>query len=285
MNQKNQNYWVNFIVKNGEDTLKESLESLLLQSFKPSMICIIDDGSTDKTSEILLNFKKENNNIIHIISLPDRGYDIRRIVHNWNKACDFIKKSGTQYDFMFTATEDVKFPPNYVDELVKEMGRENDLVVISGNRGLAQSDYLSFPEGAGRLVRMSFFKKIGFNFPPYYGYEPWILYKALQLGFKIRKKIDLKYQHTRTFGSEHNFIEYGPSMRCLGYHPMFVLARVFRNIFTNKTGISKKASIVMLFDYFNKSKWKNDPYYKFHEPELRKFIRTLQKTRLLAKFS
>jgi len=283
MKQKNQTYWVNFIVKNGEDTLKGSLESLLFQSVKPSMICIIDDGSTDKTSEILLDFRKKNVDLIHIITLPDQGYDIRRVVHNWNKACDFINKSGNQYDFMLIATEDVNFPTNYVDKLLEEMSQDNDLVVVSGNRGLSQSDYLSFPEGAGRLVRMSFFKKIGFNFPPYYGFESWILYKALQLGFKIKKKMDLNYKHTRAYGSEHNFVEFGPAMQCLGYHPLFVFARVFRNIFTKNAEISKKGSITMLFDYFNKSKWKNDPYYKFHEPELRIFIRTLQKRRLLSK--
>lgn len=285
MDQKNQKYWVNYTVKNGEGTIEDSINSLLLQSLQPSMICIIDDGSTDRTSELLHRFMTKNENIFHVITLPNRGYDIRRIVHNWNKACDFIKNSGKDFDFMLTATEDVKFPPNYVEDLIKEMSKENDLAVISGDRGLIQSDFMSFPEGAGRLVRMSFFKKIGFCFPPYYGYEPWILYKALLLGLKIRKKMDLKYQHTRTFGSEHNFIEYGPSMRCLGYHPLFVLARVFRNIFTNKTGISKKASIIMLFDFFNKSKWKNDPYFKYHEPELRNFIRSLQKKRLFSKFA
>jgi glycosyltransferase involved in cell wall biosynthesis len=283
MNQKDLTYWVNFIVKNGEDTIKESLESLILQSIEPSIICIINDGSTDGTLQIIQNFKGQLKNRLHVIDLPDRGYDIRRIVHNWNLACEFIKKSQKDYDFMLIATEDVKFPTNYVEELIKDMNADPKLVVISGNRGLPQSDYFSFPEGAGRLIKMSFFKKIGFRFPPYYGYEPWILYKALQLGFKIKKNMTLKYQHVRKFGSEHNFIEYGPSMRCLGYHPMFVFARVLKNILKNDTGISKKASIAMLFDYFNKSKWKDDPYFKLHEPELRNFIRVFQKKRLLSK--
>jgi len=283
--RKQSTYWVNFIVKNGESTIKKALESILFQSIKPSKICIVNDGSSDGTYEILSEFEKEHEEITHIITLPDKGYDIRRIVHNWNNACDFIKKSDKDYDFMLTATEDVIFPGNYVEKLIQEINNDKDLVVVSGSRGLEQSDYLSLPEGAGRLVKMSFFKEIGFHFPPYYGYEPWILYKALQLGYKVKKKNNLKYEHSRTFGSEHNFIEYGPSMRCLGYHPIFVLARVLRNIFTDKTGISKKASIIMLFDYINKSKWKNDPYYKFHDLELRKFIRSLQGKRLREKFT
>jgi glycosyltransferase involved in cell wall biosynthesis len=281
---KQSSYWVNFIVKNGKNTIKKALESILSQSIKPEIICIVDDGSSDGTDKILLEIKKEYKDIIHIITLPDNGYDIRRIVHNWNKSCDFIKKLNVNFNFMLIATEDVIFPSDYVEKLIKKMINDKDLVVMSGSRGLEQSDYSSLPEGAGRLVKMSFFKEIGFHFPPYYGYEPWILYKALQLGYQVRKENNLKYEHSRIFGSKHNFIEYGPSMRCLGYHPMFVLVRVLRNIFMNKTGISKKASITMLIDYFNNKKWKDDPYFHYFEPNLRQFVWDFQKIRMLSKF-
>ena len=111
------------------------------------------------------------------------------------------------------------------------------------------------------------------------------MYKSLQLGFEVKKLTDVKYEHLRTFGVGHKFVEYGPAMRCLGYHPMFVLARVLRNIFTGKTGISKSASIRMFFDYLFKGKWKNDPYFHYFEPELRRFVRSMQKKRLLNKIS
>ena len=279
-------YWVNFTVRNGEKFLKKSIDLLIEQSIKPSMICVVDDGSTDSTPNILAELQRKNGNLIHVITLPDKGYDIRRIVHNLNVACEFAKKSDKKYDYMLIGNEDVFFPRDYVERLIKEIEKDPTLAVVSGSRGLEQSDSLSLPEGAGRLVRLSFFKQVDYSFPPYYGYESWILYKALQLGYKINKFINIRYEHARVLGSEHGFIEYGIAMRCLGYHPLFVLGRVLRNIFlSSKTGISKKTSIRMLFDYLSQDKWKNDPYYHYFDSEFREFVRNSQKKRIIHKLS
>ena len=275
-------YWVVVTVKNGETTIKQSIESILAQTISPTLICIVDDGSVDNTPEILSKIR-ENHKLVHVITLPDKGYDSRRIVHNWNVACDYIKNRGDDFEYYLTGTDDVVFQINYVERLIEKFNEDPNLVVVSGSRGLEASDYLLLPEGAGRLVRMSYFKKIGFHYPPFYGYESWILYKALQLGYKVLKVNDLKYEHLRKFGVGHKFIEYGPAMRCLGYHPLFVLARVLRNLVVTKTGISKSASIRMFFDFLFESKWRDDPYFHYFEPELREFVRNLQKNRLSVK--
>jgi hypothetical protein len=163
------------------------------------------------------------------------------------------------------------------------MDLDPKLAVVSGTRGLGQSDYLSLPEGAGRLIRSSFFGQLGYRHPPYYGYEPWLLYKAMQMGYGVKKLDAVTYRHERTFGVGHKFVEYGPAMRCLGYHPLFVLARAARNFFTGRAGISRSASIKMVLDYMSEGKWKGDPYYRYFEPELRSFVRNLQKKRLLTR--
>jgi len=272
-------YWALVTVKNGENTITEAVQSILDQTVKPSLLCIVDDGSTDSTPQIISRLQGNDSNT-KVITLADKGYDSRRIVHNWNVACDYVRSSGEEYDFLLISSDDVVLPKNYVQKLTEEMDKDPKLVVISGSRGLEQSDYMSLPEGAGRLIRISFFKEIGYRHPPYYGYEPWILYKALQSGYNVRKLSELEYDHKRTFGVGHKFIEYGPAMRCLGYHPLFVLARVARNIVSRKTGISPSASVRMLSDYFCEAKWKDDPYFHYHEGELRIFVRSMQKRRL-----
>jgi glycosyltransferase involved in cell wall biosynthesis len=277
-------YWSLMTVKDGQRTVTDSIESLLRQSIKPSLICVVDDGSKDSTSNILAKMADSHTTTFRIITLEDTGYDIRRIVHNWNKACDYVRENSAEYDYMLITSDDVVFPSDYVEKLIGHMDRNPKLVVTSGSRGLEQSDYMSLPEGAGRLIRSSFFKEIGYRHPPYYGYEAWILYKALQLGYQVEKLHELRYEHIRTFGVGHNFIEYGPAMRCLGYHPLFVLARVARNVIRGNTGISKRASIKMLFDYLFESRWKNDPYFQYFDSDLRAFTRKMQKHRLIRKF-
>lgn len=277
-------YWALVTVKNGERTIGRSLDSLLGQSVQPFLVCIVDDGSTDLTPQLLARYQASHPEI-YVITLPDRGYDSRRIVHNWNAACDYVKSSGMHYDFHLISSDDIVFPKDYVARLLREMELDQNLAVVSGNRGLAQSDYLSLPEGAGRLIRSSFFSGIGYRYPPYYGYEPWLLYKAMQAGLHVKKLPDLTYEHERTFGVGHKFVEYGPAMRCLGYHPLFVLARVARNFVTGKAGISKKASVKMLLDYLFEGRWKRDPYYRYFEPEIRTYVRGLQKKRLFSRLA
>lgn len=274
-------YWSVVTVKDGQKTIARSLESLLRQSIKPTRICIVDDGSRDSTSNIIAKIADSEPDIIRIITLEDKGYDIRRIVHNWNIACDYIRDHSEEYDFLLIASDDIILPSNYMEKLLEQMDSNPSLAIVSGSRGLEQSDYVSLPEGAGRVIRSSFFKQIGYRHPPYYGYEAWILYKALQLGYQVKKLKDLKYDHIRTFGIGHNFIEYGPAMRCLGYHPLFVVARVARNIIRSKTGISKRAAVRMFFDYLFESKWKDDPYFQYFDSDVRAFTRKLQKDRLI----
>jgi hypothetical protein len=107
----------------------------------------------------------------------------------------------------------------------------------------------------------------------------------MQMGYRVQKFTNLTYGHERTFGIGHKFVEYGPAMRCLGYHPLFVLARVARNIVTGKAGISKSASVRMLFDYLFESKWRSDPYFHYFEPEIRSYVRNLQKKRLFSRLA
>ena len=221
--------------------------------------------------------------MIHVITLPDKGYDSRRIVHNWNKACDYVKKNGKSYCYLLISSDDIVFPKDYVENLIIKAEENPKLVIISGSRGLHPSNQMSFPEGAGRLIKIFYFEQIGYNHPPYYGYEPWILYKALQMGFEISKLNDVKYEHLREFGSGHKFVEYGPAMRCLGYHPLFIVMRILRNLVNTNAGISKTASIRMLLDYLNKNKWLKDPYFHYFDPDLRYFVQSIQKKRLLNK--
>ena len=61
---------------NVEDTLKETIESILKQTFKNYEIVAVDDGSFDKTSHILKNFEIKNN--IKVITQSNRGLGAAR---------------------------------------------------------------------------------------------------------------------------------------------------------------------------------------------------------------
>ena len=71
MKLESHSYWVIITVKNGESVIKKTLDSIISQSLKPSLVCIINDGSTDSTLDILSEIKKENSQRIFPRPLPE----------------------------------------------------------------------------------------------------------------------------------------------------------------------------------------------------------------------
>jgi len=60
-------------VYNGEKHLKESIKSILNQSFNEFTFLIINDGSTDRTAEILESFQKTDSRIFVIQNVSKKG--------------------------------------------------------------------------------------------------------------------------------------------------------------------------------------------------------------------
>ena len=61
---------------NVQDTLKETIESILKQDFNDYEIVAVDDGSFDNTSQILINYKIKNN--IKVITQSNKGLGAAR---------------------------------------------------------------------------------------------------------------------------------------------------------------------------------------------------------------
>jgi len=271
--------------RNSEDTISETTLSVLRQSRPPRHVIVVDDGSSDSTARILSDMQHHFPGL-HVITNEVMGYDIRRIVHNWNKALRLADDLGGA-DYHFITADDCVFPVDYVGSLLERFQEDEKLAVASGTRGLKiRTTEENLPEGAGRLVRQSFFKSVGGRYPPKYGYESWVLYKALQHGYRVNKFTDLKYAHSRKFGSQHRFVEYGAMMRCLGYYPLYALARSVRNMLRGSGEFPIGASARMLFDYLlSDFVYRGDPYYvgceQYYDKEFRRFVSSLQKRRLM----
>jgi len=60
-------------VYNGEKYLTETIDSVLNQTFKDFEYIIVNDGSTDKTEEIIKNFMKKDKRIIYLKVLKNKG--------------------------------------------------------------------------------------------------------------------------------------------------------------------------------------------------------------------
>lgn len=270
------------VTRNGASTIAETLKSLLAQTHRPAHICVVNDGSNDQTGEILDGFRQQNSGKFRIVSLPDRGYDIRRVPANLNAAYADIEAARERFDYSLITGDDCVFPSGYCETLLSEMEKSRRLVIASGSSGGHPSpDAVGFPEGAGRLVREDFWDRLGRRYPVAYGWEAWLVFKALQLGCQVECLQPLRYVHTRSRGSAHGFRFWGKAMRALGYHPLVAFGRIAKNMLYHGAPVPFSGSISMLAAYLFPGGSESDPYQLDYDTGIRCFVRRYQAMRIV----
>jgi glycosyltransferase involved in cell wall biosynthesis len=257
--------------RNSERDIESAIMSLLDQSVKPEYIIVVDDGSKDMTSDILKKIIIKNENI-YLITNPDMGYNIGRVVANWNKALKFandLALKPTSYHMI--STDDTQYEKEYCETIMKYLDSDTSIVIASGNY---DNDDSITPHGAGRFISNSFFYSLLGAYPEKMGYESAVLYLALRNGFRYLVISEARFVHTRKLGSNHHFYEFGASMRTLGYHPVFVLGR-FVKYFSSGKPIGRWGALYMLYHYLS-YKPKDAGYDSMYDPQFRKSIRKIQ---------
>lgn len=265
------NYWVAVVARNAEKQIAYTIQSLLDQSLKPDSIVVVNDGSTDRTREIVAEYSLRYS-IVKIMDRPDKGFDIRRVPSNLNLAlnsnrhfvCDFVMISG----------DDCIYPPAYVESIVNRMMKDTQLVIASGRpseAGLRVDEHS--PSGSGRIVRVHFLREVGFSFPAKAGWEAWLLYTAEQQGCRSQLFKDLSYSHVRPRGAKHHFRYWGAAMYTLGYHPLYALGRIVLNLVKRA---SIKSALGLFVGYLDAVLGSSDPFMSPFDGSLRRFVYVMQ---------
>jgi len=268
-------YWVIVIARDAAQNISSTLTSLLNQTIPPTQIAVVNDGSSDATGEILAKARDENETI-RVLTLPDRGYDIRRVPANVNLAID----SGRhlQADYLMISGDDCVYPRHYADSIIRHMNKETRIAVASGRPnqlGIISQEHS--PSGSGRMIRTTFLNDVGNQFPVRAGWEAWLLFKAAQMGLETRLFSELAYSHVRPRGSSHQFTYWGAAMFTLGYSPLYALGRIARSLVKLS---SMRTSMGLLRGYLTAALGSADPFIAPFEPSLREFVSLQQRRRI-----
>jgi glycosyltransferase involved in cell wall biosynthesis len=126
-------YYAIVTCRNSENEIENAIISLLKQTTKPKYVIVVDDGSTDGTANILEGLKSKNDGL-YVITNPDLGYDIGRVVKNWNSAINLAKKLNLEKtDYHMISTDDTNYEEPYAEKIMTKMDADTKIAISSGN--------------------------------------------------------------------------------------------------------------------------------------------------------
>jgi glycosyltransferase involved in cell wall biosynthesis len=253
------------IARNESEFIQTTLENLLNQDLKPYRIIVVNDGSTDNTGNISAKLGVE------VINRSIREDDLRSqkgLTETINIGLKTINEDKN-CEFVMRLDADHIIPRNYLSTIVTRIIQNPEIAMASG---IIEKEYSSFPRGSGRVVRVSFWKKIGMIFPVNFGPDAYLALKAQSLGYKIISYSDLSTYTLRKTGSGRNpklFANKGKAMKALGYTFPYVFLAFLQLLKQNPQG-----SFHMMNGYLSK-------YDDLYDSDLRDFVRKTQHKNLI----
>jgi glycosyltransferase involved in cell wall biosynthesis len=233
MSVENPKYVVISPVRDEEAYLRFTAECMVAQTIRPVEWIIVNDGSTDRTAEIIdeyaarypwiravhrvnRGFRKAGGGVVEAFN---DGY--RRIVED----CDYIVKLDG----------DLSFDSDYFEKCFDIFRREPRLGIGGGavchvENGTKQIEHnpVFHVRGATKIYRKACWEVIG-GFLPSAGWDTLDEVKANMLGWSTRTFVDLHLIHHRYTGSAEGlwkgWVKNGRANYICGYHPLFMAVK------------------------------------------------------------
>jgi len=269
------NYYIVIPAHNEEAFIALTLQSLLSQTLLPKKIVIVNDNSTDKTAEIVLDYAKENpfitlvNKTSEAIHLP--GSKVIQAFHKGFETLD------NDYDIIIKLDADLILPNNYFERISSifekdpKVGMAGGFAFIEKNgdwilENLTDKDHI---RGAFKAYRKELFVQMG-NLKPAMGWDTVDELLAKFYGWKVVTDASLKVKHLKPTGANYNKTaryKQGGAFYTLGY------GLLITTIASAKLALMKRKPL-LFFDYiqgFWKAKKANTPLLVNEEQA--KFIR------------
>ena len=266
--------------------MRRTLDSVIVQSVRPALWVIVDDGSTDATPQILAEYAAAHD-WIRVVQKPDRGHRAvgPGVVEAFYFGLNTVEQS--RFSYLCKLDLDLDLPQRYFEELMTRMEAEPRIGTASGKpyirRGGAlvserRGDEMSV--GMTKFYRTRCFQQIG-GFVHEVMWDAIDCHKARQMGWIAVSWDDpaLRFEHLRPMGSSQTGIHTGKRRHGFGQYYMgsdplfFAATALFR--MTEPPYVT--GGLSMLAGYFGA--WmRRAPRHA--DAELRQLIRSYQRRAL-----
>lgn len=221
-------------VRDEEEYLPRTIESMVHQTVLPTEWIIVNDGSTDRTAEIIDDAAREYP-WIRAVHRTDRGF------RKWGSGIieafydGFNRLTCQNWDFMSKLDGDLSFNPDYFDRAIKNFVETPNIGIGGGvlyhfERGekILEQHPIFHVRGGVKIFRRACWDALG---------GLWVgpgsdlvdETKANMLGWITRSFTELHMIHHRptgeTYGRWGGSVKDGKIDYVTGYHPLFLIAK------------------------------------------------------------
>ncbi len=275
--------------RNEEKFIALTLASVVAQTQLPERWIIIDDGSSDRTAEIVQCYTQKFPWIILVRNPKREGRSFGAKANAVNHAV--AQSQNLDFGVLGNLDADTSFAPDYMEFLMRKFS-EDPKLGVAGTPFTQEGGYDStrdsfegenYVAGPVQLFRRECFREIGGYIANPAGGVDWIAVMAARMkGWTVRSFADKRYHHHRSMGTAERsevvaLFSYGEKDYYLGGSPVWQLFRVTYRL-------AKKPYIVgglaLLFGYF----WAaircvkrpiSDELMKFHRADQMKKLKNI----------
>ena len=223
--------------RNESSFIEKTIQSMIRQTCLPLKWVIVNDGSTDSTSEIVRPYLADNP-WIDLVDLPvrkERNFAAK--VHAFNAGQERVK--GLDYEVIGNLDADISFDPDHFEFLLQQFCLDSKLGVagtIFHEVGYS-SETDSFEgqnhvSGQCQIFRRQCWEEIGGYRPNKAGGIDWMaVTTARMMGWKTRSFREKAFFHHRSLGTAErgriaSSFSYGEKDYYLGGHPVWEICRM-----------------------------------------------------------
>lgn len=193
--------------------MRQTLDSVIGQSIRPSKWVIVDDGSSDTTPQILAEYAARHD-WIQIVRRKNRGR--RSVGPGVIDAfyAGYAAVNPDEYEFLCKLDLDLRLPPRYFEILMQRMGQNPRIATCSGKSYIEQDGQLVFERhgddtslGMTKFYRVSAFKECG-GFVREVMWDGIDCHRCRMLGWLACSwnEPELRFVHLRPMGSSQQGI-------------------------------------------------------------------------------
>jgi poly-beta-1,6-N-acetyl-D-glucosamine synthase len=223
---------------NEEKFIRKTLDSMVAQTLLPERWMIVDDGSTDRTAQIVESYASRYPWIELLRRPPRADRNFAGKVYAFRAGLERVQ--SIDFDIIGNLDADISFDSDYLEFLIRKFD-EDPKLGVAGTPFTENSGYDTTRDsfegenhvaGGCQLFRRQCFEEIGGYVPNRVGGIDWVAVTTARMrGWKTRSFPEKRFHHYRSLGTAERSVlsslfSYGEKDYYLGGSPVWQVFRV-----------------------------------------------------------